>query len=260
MERTFIWWTLRNYSVSFYFLAFPLLKSVFGCTEQRLKEACAPRWAGGRILAHAVWVFTMDFWCHLVVWGLIWFCGLSMCGSLPCCFVFFFKRSNRAFPKPRGLAVGVFFLWYFFICFTHCAGSKVHEVMTLQNAKRWHLLLNSLRVHISQQSSAPHAAEGSGTWWQSNLIQTYPPNTEVAFRVQRGQKLRMKALVLGLLNIILCYWCQWEKGYASSVRLCLWETEVASCSACPRFAVLLLECVQGLIRVDKICLIALRVA
>ena len=39
---------------------------------------------------------------------------------------------------------GLLFLRYFFVCFSHCAGSKVHaEVMTLQNAKHRCLLLNS---------------------------------------------------------------------------------------------------------------------
>lgn len=99
-----------------------------------------------RILAHMVWVFTIDFWCQLFVWGLIWFCGLNLWGSL--LHSFFFYCSNRAFPKPGRL----FFVLFF--CFTRCVGSKVYEVMALHNAKHGPLWLNLWRMCISQQPSA----------------------------------------------------------------------------------------------------------
>lgn len=98
-------------------------------------------------------------------------------------FFFSANRSNRAFSKLGG---GVF-LWYLFICVTHCVGAKVHEVMTLQNAKHGHLLLNSWSVSISQQPPAPCQRGGSP-----------------ALSSKHRQKCRMQALVLGLLSIILC--------------------------------------------------------
>lgn len=141
-------------------------------------------------------------------------CGLGMCSSLPqfYFFGFFFSanRSNRAFSKLGG----GFFLWYLFICVTHCVGAKVHEVMTLQNAKHGHLLLNSWSVSISQQPPAPCQRGGSP-----------------ALSSKHRQKFRMQALVLGLLSIILCCW--WVSKGLCFVCLCLQETEVASCSACP---------------------------
>jgi len=70
-------------------------------------------------------------------------------------------------------------------------------------------------VCVLQLCSAPHAAEGSRMWWQSCLIQTYPPSTEVAFRVQRGQKFRWRPW---------CLACSTSSGVTgvSRKRIILW--------------------------------------